>query len=457
MDATISLNKLAAIFISLSILGYSLLLKKRTNSWVTPAILFSLFWFCLTFFPLTLMFTTPITAWGTLYIAFCVFLFGLPTFLTSHKKAPSINKSNKQRVPNIYNGKFLSATFFTMQTAVIICVVLNLSIQGISPVDFIHAPLASAKKYLELRYSGAIQYNIFSKTGVLLNYTGAAIGGLILSSRKEKLKILIFSFFPSVLYMVLYADKGTIFLCAAIFYTSIIVTRLNNHNTSLTDSRSNKNFLYFIILLSPILTFSFFARGIETTNTSETIDKLLYYISSYAFGHLYAFSDWLNFYIYGVASQHYAPVDTHTWGFSTFMAIFRFFGDTTVVPDGYYDEYFKYKHILQSNIYTIYRGLIQDFGIIGSGVYMLLSGTAFNFTYLSLLKTKKPVLSAALFICMGGYIYTSFIISIMVWNSIFGVFILLSIILAFDKLLLKTVNSSAEARLKVTQVPQERL
>lgn len=443
MDAIDLLNKSLSIFVSLSILVYSLALKRHTQSWTAPAVLFSLFWFFFTFCPLTIMFTVPISTWGTLFIAYCVFLFGVPTLLTSHKKALAMNLKNKRTVQNIYSGKFISTMFFSMQLTVIICIAINISIQGISIAEFMSEPLATAKKYLDLRYSGGIEHNVFAQIGVLLNYTGSALGGLILDSKKRKLKILIFSFFPSVLYMMMYADKGTIFLCAAIFYSGIIITRLNHSDTSLTNSKTNRAVIYLIIMLLPILIFSFLARGSDTTSTSETIDKLVYYICSYAFTHLYAFSDWLEFYIYGVANQAYAPLTGPTLGFSTFMAIFRFFGDNTVVADGYYDEYFRYGDIMQSNIYTIYRGLIQDFGIIGSGIYMLLSGALFNICYIFLLKRRKPVFSVALFICMGGYIYTSFIISIMVWNSIFALFFLLSAILAIDKLIVKSPNSRA--------------
>ncbi len=446
METIDLLNKLFSIFVSLGILFYSLALKRHTQSWTTPAVLFSLFWFFFTFCPLVIMFTVPVSIWGTLFIASCVFLFGAPTFLTSHKKALAMNLKNKRSVQNIYSGTFISIMFFSMQSSVVICIALNISIQGISIAEFISEPLATAKKYLDLRYSGGIEHNVFAQIGVVLNYTGAALGGLILESKKRKLRILIFSFLPSVLYMVMYADKGTLFLCAAIFYSGIIITRLNHFDTSLTNSKTTRTVIYLTITLLPILIFSFLARSSDTTSTSETIDKLVYYICSYAFAHLYAFSDWLDFYIYGVASQTYAPVTAPTLGFSTFMAIFRLFGDNTVVPDGYYDEYFRYRDIMQSNIYTIYRGLIQDFGIIGSGVYMLLSGSLFNICYIFLLKRRKPVFSVALFICMGGYIYTSFIISIMIWNSIFALFFMLSAILAIDKLIVKSQNGRANIK-----------
>lgn len=131
--------------------------------------------------------------------------------------------------------------------------------------------------------------------------------------------------------------------------------------------------------------------------------------------------------------QDYYHDGNLTLGFSTFMAISRALGDVTPVPDGYYDEYFQYKEILQTNIYTIYRGLIQDFGMVGALIYMANTGAVFNFAYVNILSNRSPAIAVAIYICMAGYIYTSFIISIMVWNSIFALFITLSAVLTLNK------------------------
>ncbi len=437
MDETILLNKIFAIGMSSTILIYALIQKKHSKSWVTPAVLFSLFWFCFTFFPLVFMFSVPISPWGTVLIVFCVFIFGLPSLLTRHKFALAMNTSNKYDNKNIYGGTFLRTCFYIIQIFVILCVFVNLSLQGLSVENFINSPLETANKYLNLRYSGDIQPNIFAQVGVLLNYTGVCIGGLILNSKKRKISIFFLSFIPAALHMIIYADKGTLFLCIAFFYAGIIVSRLNHGDTTLTNRKSSKTIFYSLVILTPILIFSFLARGIGSGDASQTVDNLIYYLSSYAFGHLYAFSDWFSSYLLGESSQVYFHDKNMSWGFSTFMAIFRLLGDTTSVPDGYYDEYFQYKNLLKTNIYTIYRGLIQDFGVIGTILYMLLSGTLFNTAYLLILKRKTPILSTSIYICMVGYIYTSFIISIMIWNSIFGVLFLLSMILMINVLLFK--------------------
>lgn len=437
MDEITVIEKLLAIFFSLSIFGYALVLKHKAQSWVTPGVIFAVFWFLFTFFPLTIMFNIPVNPWATLFIASCVFMFGLPGLVSGLKTPLLTNSLKKHDSLDHYSGAFLAFSFVSLQIITIICILINLSIQGFTPADFVTDLFGTANQYLALRYSGKIEPNIFAQLGVLLNYTAVCIGGLILSSKNGKIEktiILLLSFVPAALHMVVYADKGTLFLCASLFYGGVIISRLRNGETALTNKATNKILLCSLLILIPVLISSFLARGIDSSDTDEVKDKLIYYLSSYAFGHLYAFSDWFSSYNFNISWQSYYHEDNLTLGFSTFMAVFRALGDVTPVPDGYYDEYFQYKEILQTNIYTIFRGAIQDFGIFGTLIYMLITGALFNFAYIKILSEKKPVISVAIYICMAGYIYTSFIISIMVWNSIFALFITLSLALSANKI-----------------------
>ncbi|MBP5078739.1 hypothetical protein HUS84_33450 [Pseudomonas chlororaphis] len=106
-----------------------------------------------------------------------------------------------------------------MQGIVILCMLANLAIQGYSPYEFVTDLIGTANRYLSDRYNGHIEPNIFAQIGVILNYTANCIGGLIIANKSNIKRALIFlcSFIPAGLHMVIYADKGTLFLCAAFF------------------------------------------------------------------------------------------------------------------------------------------------------------------------------------------------------------------------------------------------
>lgn len=262
---------------------------------MTPGVIFSVFGFLFTFFPLAVMFKIPANPWAVLFIAACVFMFGRPGLVSGLRAPLLINSQNKKDSLDHYYRKFLTLTFFALQVITVFCILLNLAIQGFSPADFITDLFGTANRYLALRYSGEVQPNVFAQLGVLLNYTGVCIGGLILSSKHrtmQKLAIFVLSFVPAALHMIVYADKGTLFLCASLFYGGIIISRLRTGDTALTNAATNKILIISLLILTPVLISSFLARGIDSSDTNEVKDKLIYYLSSYAFGHLYAFSDW---------------------------------------------------------------------------------------------------------------------------------------------------------------------
>lgn len=281
-------------------------------------------------------------------------------------------------------------------------------------------------KYLKLRYDGGIVSNIYSRLGVVFNYVGVCIGGLIISSLKtkwQKLIVFIIAFVPSILFMLIYGDKGTLFLCAAFFYSGIVVSRLQKGDVNLTNKKTNIITLGLVVLILPLIATAFLVRD------EDALSRISYYLSSYALTHVYSFSDWFDSYLYNYSIFSYVTPQENTYGFSTFMAVFKAFGDKTYVPAGYYGEYYHFSDQLRSNIYTIFRGLIQDFGVIGTFLYMAVTGCLFSWIYHLILSRPKSSLAIAAYICMWGYIYTSFIISIMVWNSIFILFVILAIIL----------------------------
>lgn len=340
----------------------------------------------------------------------------------------------------LYHGPFLTFCFYTMQLTVLFCILMNLKTQGYEPGEFVDDLFGTAYRYLNDRYNGRIIPNLYAQIGIVLNYTGVCIGGIVITTRRGlfgKLIVFILSFVPAALHMAIYADKGTLFLCASLFYGGVLLTRIHKGDTSLTNRKTNRIFLICFVLLLPVLLASFMARGIDEGTNEEAVDKLLFYIASYAFGHLYAFSDWFSNLTYGESMNVYFNQEHYTNGLFTFMSIFKTLGLPADVPDGYYDEYYNYQNIIQSNIYTLFRGAIQDFSFAGAYLYLLITGAALNFAYHRVLTARFPLISGAVFICMMGYIYSSFLISIMVWNSIFAVFVLLVLLLSMNKGLYK--------------------
>jgi oligosaccharide repeat unit polymerase len=116
------------------------------------------------------------------------------------------------------------------------------------------------------------------------------------------------------------------------------------------------------------------------------------------------------------------------------MALFQLLGINIFEPPGVFDQYYSFGDLFTTNIYTMFRGLILDFGFIGSVLFMLATGFLLHWAFHSMLRNKRPVFTVAVFVFMMGYFYTSFIISVLIWSRIYVTFLLLWIVLRVNKL-----------------------
>ena len=127
------------------------------------------------------------------------------------------------------------------------------------------------------------------------------------------------------------------------------------------------------------------------------------------------------------------------WPRSFFL---KFFGSNITVPPGVYNDYYFYGHVLKTNIFTIYRGLILDFGLYGTLIFWFCIGIISHLFFYALLTLKRPVIAVVYFSIIFSFFYMSYIISIFMWNSIFASGFLLFIILLFNKIFNKYSQKS---------------
>jgi len=194
-------------------------------------------------------------------------------------------------------------------------------------------------------------------------------------------------------------------------------------------------------LLIPAIVSSFLSRGLYDQDLEYIFQKLKIYLMSYAFAHLYAFSDWFGGYIGSQSLMQFDDLHNESeYGFYTFMAIFRALGSERYVPPGVFDEYYAYQEVIKSNIYTMYRGVILDFGIFGSLIFSFLLGFLLNFSYFLICVLRSPLFFISIYIAMFGFYYTSFIISIFIWNSLFVSLVVFYVILFLNRYFFHSKN-----------------
>ncbi len=412
------LSKLTAIVFSLSILGQSYALRQVYGTWTLPACLFGLFWFGYTFIPLVVAAWVPVEPLAIALILACCLAFSSTTVAFDWPAALAVSRRREQR--SNYQSPVIRWTFLCASFLSIILLFVDILAQGFSVADIVFSLMRTASLYIKLRYTGDIAPTVAGQISTTLMYPAAILGGLLFATRpKAQLGLVVLSLvaIPSLVKMVVQGDKGSLFLVLALFWGGILLAKLSKGNDRLFEKGIVIKAFLAGALLAPFVLASFLARGLyNITDTSVIINALFKYAASYSIAHLYAFSDWFSHFIFGVSSQSYKP-NPYPIGYYTFLPILRHFGNADPPVPGYYDEYFSYAELMTTNIYTMFRGLVSDFGLFGSVVFMGLFGGVVNVAYWNVLTSTRPALSASIYAHAIGYFYTSFLISMFVWNS----------------------------------------
>jgi len=439
------LEKMLAIIFSLMIFAQAAFVRHVVGTWIFPACIFGLFWFLYTIIPLVALFTIPISPYSVGYILLACLLFST-TALSFNWQLAFKYKRHRIKGEN-YNTIFIRRTFFSISAIVIISMFADILNQGFTMREIVFNLVITANSYIAKRYSDEIIPSIFGQLGVVLTYPMAIFGGLIIGSQSKKKKriyIVLAAIIPSVLSMLIQGNKGTLFLVIALFWAGFLITKIERGETKLITKDGVKALIIFAALATPIIMISFISRGLyELESSSLIIEGLIRYIASYSSAHLYAFSDFFSSIIGNSSSNSYES-DELAAGFFTFMSLFVLFGSSKTVPAGVYDEYFEYGSILKSNIYTMFRGLIQDFGMIGSLLFMVAIGLALHLSFWILLTKRFSYISVSIFTHSIGFFYTSFIISLLIWKSIYASIIIVWLILFVNSLIYKPTPTHSE-------------
>jgi len=428
--------KFLSLAFSLLILGQAYWVRRRVGTWLCPGALFGLFWFGYTFFPLAVLYWVPANPASIAFIFLCASAFSIGSLPFDWTSALAENARKGNGAGQAYNTLLVWAAFYLATLGSVTFAVLNLLQQGFSPHDLVFDLKASAAAYAALLYSETLTDSMYDRVGTVLAYMGPVLGGLLLPStgtRAGRARIVVLSLLPPTIVALTQTSKGLLFLCAALFLAGLLAVRMEEGKLGLFDAAIVRPVVLSLSLLLPIVVSSFLLRGLgDIEDGGLLLSTLRRYLASYAFGHLYAFSDWFSYTFGGhsVLAYNYEGV---TFGFYTFSSLFRMMGSEKVVPHGVFDDYYAYGDVLTTNNFTMFRGLILDFGLFGAALFMLVAGLLFHLAFRSMLVSRRPAFSVAVFVFMVGLFYNSYIISLLGWNRTYAAFAMLWAILQVNR------------------------
>ena len=411
-----TVEKIISILLSFTILLQAWAIRRYTGTWIFPGAIMSSFWFLYTAVPLMLLIKQPINVGSVLYILLACFFFSLSSIVFDWQCAFKINSTFRRK--KLDSDKFLKFVFYLLATSALVLVCVDGLQRGFIPSLSALDLLDTSNQLLADRYeAGGSISDLAGKVAILFMYTASSLGGLLMGPKSRR--IIFTPIFAgqcsATLLIIVDGNKGvavTVCLFGAAFYGEIAFGE-----RKILDGKLLGELFFFGCFAAAALTFGFLARGVDlSSGVPAVIDSVLGYFTSYALSHLYAFSDWFSFFITGDSVMEYEQAQS-TLGFYTLMSIFQLMGDSTEVVHGIYAEYYSAAGMRPGNIYTIFRGLISDFGLIGSLVYMFVVGLVVHLSFYLLLVSVRPYAHVAFFVYSVGFIYTSFIVSLLTWDS----------------------------------------
>jgi len=419
MIEDIVFHRSIALIASLLMLLNAGLFRYLTGAWTTPPVIASLAWFLFTILPSIFLWDVPMNGLASLYIFACIFLFSLGSLVFPWNRLPPQSFSKKAIQENEYWDWPTIGIFGCLVAVAVFSIGPHLAKQGISLFDFVRDLHGTSGKYMSMKYLGQLNKSFIFSVGILSNYLAILIAGLLFASAPRvgfKFIILIFAFVPSLLFMLLYGDKGTLFLCIALFYGSMVSVSVARGQPKLLTKRMAKTLVVILPILIVAVISALYARGMRTDDPALLQFRLSFSVRSYSLGHLYTYSDWFSSYLGHWSAQRYVEMPTPT-GYLSLLSFMNGFGISSYMPEGFFDEYLIYPELFQSNIYTMFRGVIQDFGLYGGLIFSLLTGLVNGSIYFLMLQFPRSGFLIAAYAAFFGAVYTSFIISIFVWLS----------------------------------------
>jgi len=398
--------------------------KRIVGSWINASSIFSLFWFAYTAFPLVFAWDVPINVGAVLYIVIFNVLFASSVIFFDWNVALQAN-SSKASANAVFGSRSLLFALFLVSTLSILCLFQGMRMQG---VEFSGNIIEFASNYANLRYANALAENVYSKLSTLLYFPVIVIGGLAWGgalSGKLRAMILCASFAPVLIMMLMRSEKGPFLLALALFLGAVLVTRVYDKKYYLIDSQSSRILAKWGAACFVLVMVTFLSRGVDTQgSTGSILQSLWSYLLTYSSGHLYAFADWFSGRYFDYSLMSYDRGEP-TYGFYSFMSLFRSLGDDRLVPLGVYEEFFEYHGMLVTNVYTAFRGLITDFSLVGSLVVGWVAGFFCNWVCFGLYVRPNSAYFAVSFVYFLGFAYQSFVISTFTWASVPASFIML--------------------------------
>lgn len=353
-----------------------------------PAVIFNIIWM-----------STIIIGVATLNFEFSylglsyVVLLCIVAVLTSRVfclRTKSFNDLDKKRKFNVGMSRII-VIFATLLGDTV--VVLNLHKTGISINQlFDLSSLMSVNNQMAVtRYSGVQETSVISQLLLIFEYFAPISAGYHCGSTQSKKDLMIscFGLTPALFALMVQNTKSGVLASVFLYFSSYMIAHI--YEKRKTKLRLKNMVKYFVMVLS-LLSLLFVSMILRTGHYSIVLVKLLVgKFVVYALGQVAAFDYWF--------SNH--GIISYGFGKNTFIGVTSFFGINERIQGVYNVP--VYIGQFSSNIYSTFRGVIQDYGTIGCVIFVVLMFGVAKLAYEYLSVGRAVIFSS--FILLNVYFF----------------------------------------------------
>ncbi|MCP9292294.1 O-antigen polymerase [Gracilimonas sediminicola] len=394
-----------------------MVLYQRHKTLFNPFSFYLIIWSLTTIIPLLLVLNYSISFYTSIYILLCNFLFVLPSIIF-----PKI-KIKKKAFLKI---KYLMRANVLLINISIVFIIIHLYFNGYTLFDYIRAPFEVTSTLVAAKYAETLDRSIFSVVSTIFIYPNSFLSGYIYGITKKK-KFSYYYLIPSLMYFIIFGNKGFIFVSIVLYIAGFILVQYEKGEKLKITKKTIYIAIGSFVFILAIVIVAFISRA-NSLGGDALYNYLIKGIRSYSSGHLFAFDDFFKSQIGLDHKMNYLKNEDSLF-FYTFKSIYNLFGYEGNIPhEGMYAVSFENEYV-KSNIYTHFRAIIQDIGILGSLVYFNVLGYILNIIFTTSYKHKVLIRTVAWYM-MFSYSYSSFLNSNMVWvSSVIGPIIILMFLL----------------------------
>lgn len=374
-----------------------------TSSWFSVARIHTTIWFFIYWGYLISTNDTGFIGYGPLWIIFsCLFiLLGEKTGEQCISVKPYPLHSYTVKCPR----RFWIVVIVCLTTISLFGNILEVYAYGFGVGDFLSFKkiLNMSHKIATLRYSG-IEISSIITLLQTQKYIASLLSGYYFFSCKNVTNriVCILPVFPIVLNVLIENTKAGVIACTILFFIGLIISFVSvNLKCPKFTLKIMLKIMFWGCLLVAFLIFAMVIR-LGKVN-SETIGVVLEKFKVYAFGNVQAFDLWL--------SDWYRVGDWR-FGVNTFMAPFNLLGIVSREQGvyGFIDG-------AASNVFSGYRGVIEDFGILGGLVFVMILGVIGGRCLKKMMKSPLSIGPKIGYCFILFFVVYSYIISPYIYSS----------------------------------------